>query len=266
MMTEKWKDPRIPLTESATSASANVFIMDPSFYLPQLNRTRRIWLYLPADYFTVKKKYPVLYMQDGQNLFDEQTSFSGEWGVDETLDAMQPGCIVVGIDNGGVQRMTEYNPHDNQQQGKGEGIQYLEFIVKTLKPYIDKHYRTLKTKKHTFIAGSSMGGLISFYAGLYYPKVFGSIGVLSPSFWIVPQIKEELALLTKKKKYADQFYFFYVGGEEGNSMVTGMLYVSELMKTYTKATLKVIVTDGEQHNERAWGRIFPDFYTWTMNE
>ena len=265
MTIENWIDPRIPIIEKAPSASANVFIMDAAFYMPQLNRTRRIWLYLPANYLTVRKKYPVLYMQDGQNLFDEQTSFSGEWGVDEILDAMQAECIVVGIDNGGLRRMTEYNPHDNQQQGKGEGRQYLEFIVKTLKPYIDKHYRTLKSKQNTFIAGSSMGGLISFYAGVYYPKVFGSVGVLSPSFWIVPDIKDELAALSKKSKFSGQNYYFYVGGAEGNNMVNGMLYVSELMKVYTKAAQKATVLDGEQHNERAWGKVFPDFYSWIMS-
>lgn len=263
MIFEKRKN--IPVGERAPSASSNVQIMDASFYIPQLNRTRRIWLYLPADYSASKKKYPVLYMHDGQNLFDEQTSYSGEWGVDEILDSMKPACIVVGIDNGGVKRMTEYNIHDNVQQGKGEGTQYLEFIVKTLKPFIDKHYRTFKTKKDTFIAGSSMGGLISFYAGLYYPGVFGSVGVLSPSFWIAPGIQEELVQLTKKKKYSGQSYYFYMGSAEGNNMVTGMLYVSELMKTYTKAAVKVTVIEGEQHNERAWGNIFPDFYTWVMN-
>src|SRR6185436_17362584 len=97
-------------------------------------------LYLPKGYKQSKKRYPVLYMHDGQNLFDDSTSFSGEWKVDETLDLLENPCIVVGIDNGGLKRMNEYNPHDTEQFGKGEGHQYLEFIAKTLKPYIDKKY------------------------------------------------------------------------------------------------------------------------------
>lgn len=249
----------------AHSASANVHIIDTAFFMPQLGRTRRIWLYLPANYFTTRQRYPVLYMHDGQNLFDAQTSFSGEWGVDEMLDTMKAECIVVGIDNGGVKRMTEYNPNDHPQQGKGEGKAYLQFIVKTLKPHIDKHYRTLKTKGSTAIAGSSMGGLISFYAGIYYPTVFGSVGVLSPSFWIAPQLRSELMRLSKKK-YSGQQYFFYAGGKESATMVNDMLQIAELMDQSTKATVKISVAPEGQHNEYSWGQVFPEFYHWTIGK
>ena len=264
MIIGKRKD-TLTTIQKAHSASANVHILDTAFFIPQLGRTRRIWIYLPAGYFTTRQRYPVLYMQDGQNLFDAQTSYAGEWGVDEIMDAMQAACIVVGIDNGGVKRMTEYNPNDHPQQGKGEGKAYLEFIVKTLKPVIDKRYRTRKTKSSTSIAGSSMGGLISFYAGLYYPSVFGSVGVLSPSFWIAPQVKTQLAQLSKKK-YAGQRYFFYAGGGESAAMVSDMLQVAELMKTYTKATIKTSVSERGQHNEQTWGAVFPEFYNWAVDK
>ncbi|MDQ6763206.1 MAG: alpha/beta hydrolase-fold protein, partial [Bacteroidota bacterium] len=148
--------------------SKNVKVMDTAFYIPQLGRSRRIWLYLPPGYFTSNKKYPVLYMHDGQNLFDEATSYAGEWGVDDFLDSMfssgKKEVIVVGIDNGLQKRMNEYNPYSYGKFGTGEGDQYVDFLVKDLKPYIDKHYRTLANKKNTYIAGSSMGGLISLYA------------------------------------------------------------------------------------------------------
>lgn len=264
MIIGKRKD-TVTSIQRAHSASANVHILDTGFLMPQLSRTRRIWVYLPAEYFTTRQRYPVLYMHDGQNLFDAQTSFSGEWGVDEIMDAMQAACIVVGIDNGGVKRMTEYNPNDNLQQGKGEGKAYLEFIVKTLKPFIDKRYRTRKTKSSTSIAGSSMGGLISFYAGLYYPGVFGAVGVLSPSFWIAPQLKTELPKLSKKK-YAGQRYFFYAGGGESATMVSDMLQIAELMKTHTKAAIKTSVAETGQHNERSWGAVFPEFYKWAVDK
>ena len=159
------------------TASPNVTIMDSAFTMPQLNRTRRITLYLPKDYYTnTKKKFGVLYMHDGQNLFDEATSGFGEWGIDECLDSLfmqgEKECIVVGIDNG-PKRMNEYNPYNFTSFGNGEGKGYVDFIVSTLKPFIDTHLRTLKGKRNTFIAGSSMGGLISMYAVLKYPGTFG---------------------------------------------------------------------------------------------
>jgi predicted alpha/beta superfamily hydrolase len=113
-------------SKTNSTASVNVKIMDTTFYMPQLKRTRRIWLYLPRDYAKSKKKYPVLYMHDGQNLFEAKTSYSGEWGVDEYLDSIfkkgQKEVIVVGIDNGNFKRMQEYNPWEFQTFGKGEGI------------------------------------------------------------------------------------------------------------------------------------------------
>src|SRR5215217_3183379 len=132
----------------------NVYIIDNAFYIPQLKRSRRIWLYLPADYSTAKKHYPVLYMQDGQNLFEEWSAFGEEWGVDETLNNLKAKCIVVGIDNGIDKRMNEYTLHDQERYGKGEGAHYLAFLVNTLKPYIDETYRTLPEQAHTYIAGS----------------------------------------------------------------------------------------------------------------
>ncbi|MGN6249399.1 MAG: alpha/beta hydrolase-fold protein, partial [Ginsengibacter sp.] len=151
--------------ERGHTASPNVKIIDTAFYIPQLKRTRRIWIYLPPEYKNSAKRYGVLYMHDGQNLFDAATSYSGEWGVDEYLDSIanknEKEVIVVGIDNGLSKRMSEYNPWEFENFGKGEGDQYVDFLVKNLKPFIDEHYRTLKNKANTFIAGSSMGGLIS---------------------------------------------------------------------------------------------------------
>ncbi len=121
-------------------------------------------------------------MHDGQNVFDDSTSFAGEWGVDETLDSISSHgkeIIVVAVDHGGQKRINEYCPYDMEKFGKGEGNQYVDFLVKDLKPFIDKNYRTEKDKQNTFIAGSSMGGLISMYAVLKYPGVFGGAGVFS---------------------------------------------------------------------------------------
>jgi len=101
--------------------------------------------------------------------------------------------IVVAIDNGGEKRMNEYNPYDNEKYGKGEGKQYAAFLAETLKPFIDKNYRTLKDAHHTAIAGSSMGAVISLYATAKYPQVFGIVGVFSPALWIAPGIYNDVS-------------------------------------------------------------------------
>lgn len=246
------------------TASENVQIIDTAFYIPTLDRTRRIWLYLPKGYEGSKKRFPVLYMHDGQNLFDEATSYSGEWKVDEILDNMPLACIVIGIDNGQDKRMNEYNPNDTEQFGKGEGLLYLEFIVKTLKPYIDKKYRTLRSKKNTLMAGSSMGGLITFYAGLYYPKVFGKLGILSPSFWVSPNISNQIKQLAKPRTHSGQKYFFYGGGSENQSMVSDMARVYDLMNKNAKAKMEIVVWPEGMHNEITWSSIFPVFYNWII--
>ena len=138
-------------SENTSTAAKNVHLISDSFLIPQLGRTRKIWIYLPPDYESGKKKYPVIYMQDGQNLFDNSTSFSGEWEIDETLNQLfsegDYGAIVVGVDNGGSHRIDEYTPWKNSQYGGGEGDLYSDFLAKTLKPFIDKHYRTKRGKK-----------------------------------------------------------------------------------------------------------------------
>lgn len=261
---EHWAD-HFPKKERTSTASKNVHIVDESFYIPQLDRHRRVWIYLPQSYSTSKKKYPVLYMQDGQNVFDEATSAYGEWGVDEALDTFGPQhkeIIVVAIDNGGEKRLNEYSPYDMEQYGKGEGDQYVDFLVQTLKPYIDKHYRTKKDEKNTFIAGSSMGGLISFYAILKYPKVFGGAGIFSPAFWITPQLKHINPEQAKKVKGK---IYFYAGREESENMVSDMLNVFEQMRQHSKAKIKTVIRAEGKHNEPTWRSEFPVFYKWLIS-
>jgi predicted alpha/beta superfamily hydrolase len=247
------------------TASKNVHVIDTAFYIPQLNRYRRIWLYLPESYKTSRKKYPVLYMHDGQNVFDEKTSFSGEWGVDEAIDTLGNAVgemIVVAIDNGGAKRMTEYNPYDHEKFGKGEGDAYVDFIVKTLRPYINKNYRTKRSAKYTFTAGSSMGGLISLHALLKYPNRFGGAGVFSPAFWLAPQVKDDVS--KKAKKVKGKIYFF-AGQQEGETMVPDMLSVFELFSSKSKAKLTSVIRSEGKHSESTWRNEFPLFYKWLFN-
>lgn len=262
-----WKD-MFPSHPKQHTASANVHIIDTAFFIPQLNRTRRIWIYLPTGYATNGKRYPVMYMHDGQNLFDEFTSSNGEWGVDECLDSLikkgTRGCVIVGIDCG-PKRVNEYNPYDTKRFGKGEGGQYIDFIVKTLKPYIDAHYRTLPTKENTIIAGSSVGGLISYYAILKYPAVFGKAGIFSPSFWIAPEIKNATDSLGNK---VTGKLFFYIGAREDNTDddANNMLDIERRLKKVSKVSIYSIIDLEGKHNEIAWRKQFPLFYKYMMED
>jgi metallo-beta-lactamase class B len=239
--------------------------------MPQLGRTRRLWVYLPPDYATSKRRYPVLYMHDGQNVFDDATSYAGEWGVDETLDSLHaagdPGVIVVAVDHGGSLRIPEYSPWPTRF-GAGEGEQYAAFLVNTLKPWIDRHYRTLPDRLHTGIAGSSMGGLISFYAALKYPQVFGRAGVFSPSFWIAPAAYDFAARAAAPR--GGRFYIISGALEVAAGEAQGIYQRDQerMVETLERRGFRPgtnvvakIVADGK-HAEWFWRREFPAAYLW----
>ncbi|HEX4956899.1 MAG TPA: alpha/beta hydrolase-fold protein [Lacibacter sp.] len=254
-----WVDD-FPSRPPVTTKSKNVFLVDSAFFIPQLERTRRIWIYLPETYATTQKRFPVIYMQDGQNLFDVLTAPYGEWGVDEMMDTVRTGkqCIIVGIDHGGPTRLTEYNPYTSRF-GKGEGDAYVEFIVQRLKPYIDSVFRTKPQREFTSIAGSSMGGLISFYAALKYPEVFGGAGVFSPSFWLTPDLKQNIS--SNNSKYKPAFYF--VCGElESESMITDMKDIAAaVIKSGNRKVFIKTVTEG-RHNEQFWKNEMYECLLW----
>jgi predicted alpha/beta superfamily hydrolase len=249
------------------TAAANVSILDEEFFIPQLNRYRRIWLYLPPDYTTATNKlYPVLYMHDGQNLFDDNTSFSGEWEVDETLNTLHAagdyGCIVVGIDNGGADRLNEYSPWVNPQYGGGQGEAYIEFIVNTLKPHIDANYRTLSGRNSTGIMGSSMGGLISMYGFSEHQNVFSRVGIFSPAFWFADSAPADHVAAHPKEGPAR--VYFLAGGQEPQYVETDMDAVAAAMTTagFTAAEKRKKVPSNGQHSEWFWAQEFGEAYEW----
>lgn len=259
---QTWEDLNAP---SHTLAS-NTQILSTNFYMPQLNRSRRIWIHLPIDYLNSTKNYPVIYMHDGQNLFDVATSFSGEWQVDEALNAKMEagnyGAIVVGIDNGGADRINEYSPWVNAQYGGGQGDEYINFIIETLKPYIDAHFRTLSCREYTGIAGSSMGGLISLYASVARQDVFGRAGIFSPSIWFADT--QVFDLVAQTGKQFDMKYYLVGGASEGSSMASylNQLYNNLLTEGFsTNEVSKLLPADG-QHAEWFWAREFPAAYDW----
>jgi predicted alpha/beta superfamily hydrolase len=243
--------------ESTASKNVTSFTIDS----PQLNCSKKIWMYLPNEYATSKKKYPVIYMHDGQNLFDSKTSYVGEWNIDEKLDSLNAQVIVVGIEHGNEKRIDELTPYKNEKYGGGYGDNYLEFIVKTLKPKIDSTYRTKLNTVNTVIMGSSLGGLISYYALLKYPEVFGKAGVFSPAFWINPKIFE----FTKNTKTLDSKMYFLCGDNESTDMVPDVnkmeILVSDIRCSCRHLTRKKIVKGG-QHNEKLWRDNFVTVFKW----
>ncbi|MDO7883907.1 alpha/beta hydrolase [Hymenobacter cheonanensis] len=272
-----WQDQRPGGTPApgpkAHTRAPNVRVLADSFRLPQLGgRARRVWLYLPPGYgASPHRRYPVLYLQDGQNIFDEATAFAGEWGVDETLNRLAregqdpTGCLVVAIDNGGARRLDEYSPWVNAEYKKGgEGDQYTDFLALTLKPYIDAHYRTRPDAAHTAVAGSSMGGLIAFYAGLKYPQVFGRIGVFSPAIWFA---KDSLLRYEQRRPapLASRFYFV-AGPAESETMVPLMNEVRQglLAKGVAPSHIAFKAPADGRHAEWFWRREFGPAYRWLL--
>jgi alpha-glucosidase len=191
------------------------------------------------------------------------------------MDSLKPGkaCIVVAVDHGGSKRINEYCPYDfntrvgnASTQGKGEGDQYIDFLAQTLKPFIDKNYRTLTDKSHTYVAGSSMGGIISMYAVLKYPEVFGGAGIFSPAFWVGPKIFDDIK--DKGGKVENARLYFYAGEKEGDRMVPDMVKAhTEMMKVSKPVENFVLTVDSNgMHNEPTWRKWFPRFYLWLIGD
>jgi predicted alpha/beta superfamily hydrolase/glycosidase len=247
-----------------STALPNVHVLPQRFVMPGLGRERTLRVYLPPSYGQGERRYPVIYMHDGQNLFDEATSYAGEWGVDEAMNrlAAERGfeAIVVGIDNGGDKRMTELNPWSNTRFGTGEGEAYVSFIVNVVKPYIDATYRTQPGRETTAVMGSSMGGLISDYAIHRHPQVFGKAGVFSPSYWIAP---EAYAYASQHPLPADARVYLYMGGREGEESVPDVQRMVEVLaQAPQRQAFTLHLVPEAQHNEAAWRAEFERAVRW----
>jgi predicted alpha/beta superfamily hydrolase len=235
--------------------------------IPQLSRKRTINVYLPAGYTTSSRKYPVIYLQDGQNIFAKAGNNAGSWSVDSLLKMLPANkqSIIVGINNGSDKyRMTEYNAYDSSY-GKEEGMAYIEFIVKTLKPYIDSNYRSKTGSKYTAIAGSSMGGLISMYAAAKYSNVFGAAGVFSPAFWLSPEIYSDVSNQPINKK---SMFFLACGDDEGNEAdyVNKMVSILHTKGFSINKVPNTLIIKGAKHNEQQWRIDFEKFYECFMDK
>ncbi len=250
------------------TAIGNTTILDLDFKIPQLTRNRRVWIHFPPDYVTSNSHYPVLYMQDGQNLFDAVYAPFGEWNIDGSMDSLfnvfSPTAIVVGIDHGGNDRLNEYSPWTNASYGGGEGELYSAFIVNTLKPFIDAHFRTLSGRDYTAIMGSSMGGLISYYAAMKYQNIFSKVGVFSPSFWFSDSVYN----FTSTQGHQGNMKFYFMSGQQEDvDMVPDIQTVMSTMQShgFLQSEMTLVTKADGQHSEWFWKREFPEAFKWLFS-
>ncbi|MEZ4885241.1 MAG: alpha/beta hydrolase-fold protein [Chitinophagales bacterium] len=233
--------------------------------IPQLRRKRKIWIVLPHNYHQTKQYYPVIYLHDAQNLFDEHAPF-GNWAIDKTLSVLSEkgkgGVIVVAIEHAGQHRLIDFNPIVNKEKQQ-EGIKYIKFVANYLKPYIDERYRTLPSRENTGIGGSSLGGLVSLYGILNRPEVFGKALVFSPSLWIAPAAYLDATTFLPQ---TDSKIYLYGGGKESDYMLNNIHRLKESFdwnRENVKNLQVLLATDMEgHHNEERWGKEFPKAIEW----
>ena len=257
----RWRKNWLPFKQNYLP---QVLLISDEFEIPQLNKTRKIWALLPHDYDNSSESYPVMYLQDAQNLFNESAEF-GNWEIDKKLAVMSEykigKIIIIAIEHADEDRIKEYNV-GKTILGKGEGKKYIRFVRDTLKPFIDSNFRTKKEQEFTGIGGSSMGGLVSIFSGLQNPDVFGRLMIFSPSLWVVPEIK----ISSKKATVADTKIYLYGGGQESQTMVSDMksfkqkLISSTFIKENTKINLSI--NPKGKHNEIYWSDEFPKAIEW----
>lgn len=257
-----WKTPGIAYPEAYLP---QIRIISEAFEIPQLIKTRRIAALLPHDYETSGKHYPVLYLQDGQNLFDDYAPF-GSWGVDKKLAVMAERgiheLIIIAIDHAEEERIEEFTPSYRTRLGVGQGKKYVSFLADTLKPYVDSHFRTLPDRENTGIGGSSMGGLISIYAGLMYPQVYSKLMIFSPSLWVAPNIHFHAIQFQEVMRTK---VYLYGGGGEGANVVPNIQKLKAALEKQGqdgRMQFELAIDPKGEHNEKRWGEEFPRAIEW----
>ena len=243
-----------------STAGPGVRILSPAMLMPGLDRSRTVRVYLPPSYASSQRHYPVLYMHDAQNLFDDATSFVGEWGVDEAMDELARTrgieVIVVGIDHGQDKRINELSPWGNKEYGAAEGRQYMQFVVGTVKPFIDRQFRTRPGVDDTGIMGSSLGGLAAHYAIHEYPEVFGKAGIFSPSYWFASEVYD----YSKSHRLRPGARIYLVSGsEEGRETTDNLFRMDRQLRAARVRGLSIhtSIRVGAAHNEKFWRNEFP---------
>jgi len=233
---------------------------------PPLGRKRRIAALLPHDYDQTDKRYPVIYLQDGQNLLENRSPF-GNWHVDHWLARMAEAgmgdIIVIAIDHAEKDRIREFSPPEVTKFGVSVGRQYATYMAEVLKPYVDENFRTLPGRGHTGVGGSSMGGLISIFSGFIYPEVFGKMMIFSPSLWLTPKIYFQA--INFFNPFQTKIYL-YAGGNEGANMIPNVQRLKAALQRKgldgSKIEFHLSIDPEGEHNEAKWGEEFPKAVEW----
>ena len=232
-----------------------------------LGTRRDLIVYIPPAYDESEERYPVFYLQDGQNLFDPATAFGGQdWRAGQTADEMirrgeiEP-VIMVGVYHAGVRRLSEYTPtRDRHLRKGGKAARYAQMLAREVKPFIDHAYRTLKGARYTAMGGSSLGALGALVAGLEYPGVFGQLALLSPSVWW-----DGRSILKVVRSYRSKLrprVWLDVGTAEGNapqSILEDARLLREALidKSWREGkNLEYHEIQGAPHSEAAWAARF----------
>ena len=237
-----------------------ITLVDEAYEIPRLKKTRRVAVLCPHDYGRSDRRYPVLYLQDGQNLADDHAPY-GNWAVDKRLAALVPtgaaNVIVVAIDHAEQHRINEFSPFSHPAFGAGEGAGYVAFLTDTLKPYVDRNFRTLPDRIHTGVGGSSMGGLISLYAALTRPEVFSKAMVFSPSLWLASRV---YALAATFQPPPGTRVYLYGGEQESVDMISSLRRLGVALGR--RCTHHLHVSPHGRHNEASWGEAFAPALRW----
>jgi predicted alpha/beta superfamily hydrolase len=235
---------------------------------PQLRNRRSVDVYLPHSYDQARRRYPVVYMQDGQNLSDPSVAFCGNtWRLEDGLAwlagrGIEP--IVVGIHNT-AERLSEYSPFEDVKHGGGDGHRYARFLIDTIKPRIEANYRTRKDRAGAVVAGSSMGGLISLYAFFRRSSPFGGAAALSPSIWFGGR---EILSFVQRARSARGFLYLDVGTNEGAMTLRDARTLNRLLrrKGYKSDSLSYVEAQGGQHREADWAWRLPQALEFLLRE
>ena len=259
---QRWRKNWLPFKKNFLP---QIKLISDEFEMPQLNRKRKIWALLPYDYDYSSESYPVLYLQDAQNLFNENAKY-GNWEIDKKLAVMSEykigKIIVIAVEHAEKERIKEFNV-GKTVLGAGRGKKYIRFITDTLKPFVDKKFRTKPDREFTGIGGSSMGGLVSIFSGLMYPEVYGKLMIFSPSLWVVPKIDFAGILFDEP---SDTKIYVYAGGNESATMIEHVeKFKEDLIKNdlaVDKMKIKLSINSEGKHSETYWSDEFPKAIEW----